>query len=76
MGTERLQRIILMESIEALREAPWYGVMPPLAGHGRSSVPSILEKVSAKGQETVLLAEPNNDVTVSDLMMPESAGVP
>ena len=31
----------------------------PLAGQGRSSTPSILAKVSAKGQETVLLVEPN-----------------
>jgi CheY-like chemotaxis protein len=31
----------------------------PLAGQGRSSIPSILVKVSAKGQETVLLVEPN-----------------
>jgi CheY-like chemotaxis protein len=30
----------------------------PLAGQGRSSIPSILAKVSAKGQETVLLVEP------------------
>ena len=31
----------------------------PLAGPGRSSTPSILAKVAAKGQETVLLVEPN-----------------
>lgn len=31
----------------------------PLAGQGRSPAPSILAHVSAKGQETVLLVEPN-----------------
>jgi CheY-like chemotaxis protein len=31
----------------------------PLAGPGRSSAPSNLARVSAKGQETVLLVEPN-----------------
>lgn len=31
----------------------------PLAGQGRSAVPSILANVSAKGQETILLVEPN-----------------
>ncbi len=31
----------------------------PLAGQGRSSTPSILSKVTAKGHETVLLVEPN-----------------
>ncbi len=31
----------------------------PLAGQGRSSAPSNLARVSAKGQETVLLVEPN-----------------
>ena len=31
----------------------------PLAGQGRSPAPSILANVAAKGQETVLLVEPN-----------------
>lgn len=31
----------------------------PLAGQGRSPAPSILANVSAKGQETILLVEPN-----------------
>ena len=31
----------------------------PFAGHGRSPTPSILANVSAKGQERVLLVEPN-----------------
>ena len=31
----------------------------PFAGHGRSPAPSILANVSAKGQERVLLVEPN-----------------
>jgi signal transduction histidine kinase/CheY-like chemotaxis protein len=34
-------------------------VMLPFAGQGRSPVPAILAKVSAKGQETILLVEPN-----------------
>ena len=34
-------------------------VVLPLAGQGRPSTPSILAKVAAKGQETVLLVEPN-----------------